>query len=113
MAEKAYRGVLKTRISKLYGGDVTIGKAKKLKARPNATNRDSYAPLEIGDELRFTGDFCSVLAGPAVIAGAHTEFAIVVDAEFLRTISAGKISGRQNGTWVPATTHDRYWTGNT
>ena len=40
LAEKAYRGVLKTRISKLYGGDVTIGKAKKLKARPNATNRD-------------------------------------------------------------------------
>ena len=40
MAEKAYRGVLKTRISKLYGGDVTIGKAKKLKARPTATNRD-------------------------------------------------------------------------
>tara|TARA_R100000329_G_scaffold9755_2_gene11087 strand:- start:863 stop:1396 length:534 start_codon:yes stop_codon:yes gene_type:complete len=40
MAEKAYRGVLKARISKLYGGDVTIGKAKKLKARPSATNRD-------------------------------------------------------------------------
>ena len=30
---KAYRGVLKARISKLYGGDVTIEKAKKLKAR--------------------------------------------------------------------------------
>jgi len=37
---KAYRGVLKARISKLYGGDVTIGKARKLKARPDATNRD-------------------------------------------------------------------------
>ena len=37
---KAYRGVLKARISKLYGGDVTIDKAKKLKARPDATNRD-------------------------------------------------------------------------
>jgi hypothetical protein len=40
MAEKAYRGVLKARISKLYGGDVTIEKAKKLKARSNATPRD-------------------------------------------------------------------------
>jgi hypothetical protein len=30
---KTYRGVLKARISKLYGGDVTIAKAKKLKAR--------------------------------------------------------------------------------
>ena len=37
---KAYRGVLKARISKLYGGDVTISKARKLKARPDATNRD-------------------------------------------------------------------------
>ena len=37
---KAYRGVLKARISKLYGGDVTIDKAKKLKSRPDATNRD-------------------------------------------------------------------------
>ena len=37
---KAYRGVLKARISKLYGGDVTIDKARKLKARPNATPRD-------------------------------------------------------------------------
>ena len=36
----AYRGVLKARINKLYGGDVTVAKAKKLKARPNATNRD-------------------------------------------------------------------------
>ena len=33
---KAYRGVLKTRISKLYGGDVTIEKARKLKNRPDA-----------------------------------------------------------------------------
>ena len=40
MASKAYRGVLKARISKLYGGDVTIDKARKLKARPDATNRD-------------------------------------------------------------------------
>ena len=37
---KAYRGVLKARISKLYGGDVTIEKAKKLKARTDATPRD-------------------------------------------------------------------------
>ena len=37
---KAYRGVLKARISKLYGGDVTIEKAKRLKARPGATTRD-------------------------------------------------------------------------
>ena len=36
----AYRGVLKARISKLYGGDVTIEKARKLKARPSATPRD-------------------------------------------------------------------------
>ena len=40
MAEKAYRGVLKARIAKIYGGDVTIDKCKKLKARPNATSRD-------------------------------------------------------------------------
>lgn len=37
---KTYRGVLKARISKLYGGDVTIAKAKKLKARKTATTRD-------------------------------------------------------------------------
>ena len=37
---KAYRGVLKARISKLYGGDVTVEKAKRLKARPSATARD-------------------------------------------------------------------------
>ena len=37
---KAYRGVLKARISKLYGGDVTITKARKLKARKGATARD-------------------------------------------------------------------------
>ena len=37
---KAYRGVLKARISKLYGGDVTVEKAKRLKARPGATARD-------------------------------------------------------------------------
>ena len=36
----AYRGTLKARISKLYGGDVTVGKAKKLKSRENATSRD-------------------------------------------------------------------------
>ena len=40
MAEKAYRGVLKARIAKIYGGDVTIEKCKKLKSRPNATARD-------------------------------------------------------------------------
>ena len=37
---KAYRGVLKARISKIYGGDVTIKKCEKLKARPDATPRD-------------------------------------------------------------------------
>jgi len=37
---KAYRGVLKARISKLYGGDVTVEKARRLKARPGATPRD-------------------------------------------------------------------------
>ena len=37
---KAYRGVLKARISKLYGGNVTVTKAKKLKARKGATARD-------------------------------------------------------------------------
>ena len=37
---KEYRGVLKARINKIYGGDVTIDKCKKLKARPNATPRD-------------------------------------------------------------------------
>ena len=36
----AYRGVLKARISKLYGGDVTVEKARKLKARKDATPRD-------------------------------------------------------------------------
>ena len=36
----AYRGVLKARISKLYGGDVTVAKARKLKARKDATPRD-------------------------------------------------------------------------
>ena len=37
---KEYRGVLKARISKIYGGDVTIEKCKKLKARKGATARD-------------------------------------------------------------------------
>ena len=37
---KAYRGVLKARINKLYGGDVTCGKVKKLKSRKDATKRD-------------------------------------------------------------------------
>ena len=37
---KAYRGVLKARISKLYGGDVTVAKARKLKSRKDATPRD-------------------------------------------------------------------------
>ena len=35
-----YRGVLKARISKLYGGDVTVAKVRKLKARKNATKKD-------------------------------------------------------------------------
>ena len=37
---KAYRGVLKARINKLYGGDVTCGKVKKLKSRRDATKLD-------------------------------------------------------------------------
>jgi hypothetical protein len=37
---KAFRGVLKARISKIYGGEVTIAKCKKLKARKGATARD-------------------------------------------------------------------------
>ena len=37
---KAYRGVLKARVNKLYGGDVTCDKVGKLKARRNATKRD-------------------------------------------------------------------------
>ena len=37
---KAYRGVLKARISKLYGGEVTVNKARRLKARRDATARD-------------------------------------------------------------------------
>ena len=37
---QTYRGVLKARISKIYGGDVTIAKCKKLKARKGATARD-------------------------------------------------------------------------
>ena len=37
---KAYRGVLKARINKLYGGDVTVNKCRRLKARKEATSRD-------------------------------------------------------------------------
>ena len=37
---KEYRGVLKARVNKLYGGDVTCDKVGKLKARRNATKRD-------------------------------------------------------------------------
>ena len=37
---KAYRGVLKARIIKIYGGDVTINKCRRLKARRDATARD-------------------------------------------------------------------------
>jgi len=36
----AYRGVMKARIKKLFGGDVTVSKARKLKARKDATPRD-------------------------------------------------------------------------
>ena len=36
----AYGGVMKARIKKLYGGDVTVSKARKLKARKDATSRD-------------------------------------------------------------------------
>ena len=39
-SHKEYRGVLKARIAKIYGGDVTIDKCKKLKARKRATPRD-------------------------------------------------------------------------
>ena len=37
---KAYRGVLKARINKVYGGDVTVNKCRCLKARKEATARD-------------------------------------------------------------------------
>ena len=37
---KEYRGVMKARIKKLFGGDVTVSKARKLKARKDATPRD-------------------------------------------------------------------------
>jgi len=36
----AYRGTLKARINKLYGGDVTCSKVKMLKKRKNKTKRD-------------------------------------------------------------------------
>lgn len=36
----AYRGVLKARVKKLYGGKVTCYKVKKLKSRRNSTKRD-------------------------------------------------------------------------
>lgn len=36
----AYRGVLKARVKKLYGGKVTCSKVKKLKSRRNSTSRD-------------------------------------------------------------------------
>ena len=36
----AYRGVMKARIKKLFGGDVTVSKARKLKSRKDATPRD-------------------------------------------------------------------------
>ena len=36
----AYRGVMKARIKKLFGGDVTVSKARKLKAKKDATPRD-------------------------------------------------------------------------
>ena len=35
-----YRGTLKARVSKLYGGKVTCEKVNKLKRRTNATSRD-------------------------------------------------------------------------
>jgi hypothetical protein len=36
----AYRGTLKARINKLYGGDVTCSKVKSLKKRRSKTKRD-------------------------------------------------------------------------
>ena len=35
-----YRGTLKARVNKLYGGDVTCSKVNKLKRRSKATPRD-------------------------------------------------------------------------
>ena len=46
---KAYRGVLKARISKLYGGDVTVEKARKLKNRKDATPRDKQLARDAAD----------------------------------------------------------------
>ena len=37
---KKQTNAVQTVISNLYGGDVTCGKVKKLKARPKATKRD-------------------------------------------------------------------------
>ena len=36
-----YRGTLKARISKLYGGEVTCGHRKTFKRRRNKTKRDT------------------------------------------------------------------------
>jgi hypothetical protein len=43
---KAYRGVLKARINKLYGGDVTCSKVNKLKARPKATMANWFINMQ-------------------------------------------------------------------
>ena len=80
---------------------------------PQGTGKDSYAPLEVGDELLFTGDKMTQLGNATITTNQHSDLTIVADAEFIRSVSAGKISGRQNGTFGPSTEHDRYWTGNT
>ena len=36
---KEYRGVLKARVSKIYGGEVTVDKARKLKARKKCNTK--------------------------------------------------------------------------
>ena len=46
---KAYRGVLKARINKLYGGDVTCSKVNKLKANTSQAPIENKQPLYISE----------------------------------------------------------------
>ena len=71
---------------------------------------DSFAPLEIGDRLTFTGSYWDSY-NQVVHLDDHPNLDIIVDAEFLRQYSAGKISGRQNGTFGTSRHHDTYWSG--
>ena len=48
----AYRGTLKARISKLYGGDVTVSKARKLKYVHDALHNFIYGHDGLVDPLQ-------------------------------------------------------------